>query len=71
MKNNKEKMELVKKLRAENEEELKKIYEAMFIFALMWSFGAVLPEDGKVKFSNALKSNVKNIKFPDSKDLCF
>ena len=43
----------------------------MFIFALMWSFGAVLPEDGKVKFSNSLKANVKSIKFPESKDLCF
>jgi len=37
----------------------------------MWSFGAVLSEDGKAKFSNALKSNIKTIKFPDSKDQCF
>jgi len=71
MKQSKEKMELIRKLKSENEDQLKIIYETMFIFALMWSFGAVLPEDGKVKFSNSLKSNVKNIKFPDSKDLCF
>lgn len=71
IKQSKEKMELIWKYKAEDEEKLKIIYEAIFIFALMWSFGAVLSEDGKAKFSNALKSNIKTIKFPDSKDQCF
>lgn len=54
----------VKKLREENrEEDIKQIYEAFFIFALMWSFGAPLTED-KISFNNILKSMSK-IKFPE------
>lgn len=43
----------------------------MFIYALMWSFGGALTNIEKIKFSNSLKSNCKNIKFPESKDLAF
>jgi hypothetical protein len=39
------------------------IYEAYYVFALMWAFGATLLED-KIWFNNMLKSAVK-IKFPD------
>ena len=43
----------------------------MFIYALMWSFGAALTNIEKIKFSNSLKANCKNITFPESKDLAF
>lgn len=43
---------MIKKLKEENkDEEIKNIYEAFFIFAGMWSYGASLDED-KLSFSN-------------------
>ena len=47
-----------------NEEAIKNIYEAFFIFAVMWSFGASLTED-KISFNNMLKHAAK-VKFPDT-----
>lgn len=59
----------MKKLKEENkEEEIKQIYEAFFIFAGMWAFGASLDED-KISFSNGWKSASK-IKFPEG-GTCF
>lgn len=59
----------MKRLKEENnEEEIKKIYEAFFIFAGMWAFGASLDED-KMSFSNGWKSASK-IKFPEQ-GTCF
>ena len=46
------------------EEEIKSIYEAYYIFALMWAFGATLLED-KISFNNMLKSMSK-VKFPEA-----
>jgi dynein heavy chain len=40
------------------------IYEAFFIFAVMWSFGACLTDD-KIGFNGMMKS-VSKIKFPDA-----
>ena len=48
---------------AGKEDDIKQIYEAYYIFALMWAFGATLLED-KISFNNMLKSASK-IKFPD------
>jgi dynein heavy chain len=54
----------IKKLKEDGkEDEIKTIYEAYFIFAVMWSFGAALSED-KISFNNILKSMSK-IKFPE------
>jgi len=53
-----------KKLKEEGkEEDIKQIYEAYFIFAVMWSFGAALSED-KISFNNILKS-ISKVRFPD------
>jgi dynein heavy chain len=49
---------------AGNEDDIKKIYEAYFIFAMMWAFGATLSED-KSWYNGLLKSSSK-VKFPDS-----
>ena len=49
---------------AGNEDDIKKIYDAYYIFALMWAFGATLSED-KTSFNGMLKSSSK-VKFPDS-----
>ena len=46
-----------------NEEKIKEIYEAIFIFAGMWAYGASLDED-KLTFSNHWKGAAK-VKFPD------
>ena len=46
------------------EDDIKQIYEAYFIFAVMWSFGASLTDD-KISFNNILKSASK-IKFPEA-----
>jgi dynein heavy chain len=55
----------LKKLKEDGkEDDIKMIYEAFFIFAVMWSFGAPLTED-KISFNNILKSNSK-VKFPDA-----
>ena len=48
---------------AGKEDDIKQIYEAYYIFAVMWAFGATLLED-KISFNNMLKSASK-IKFPD------
>ena len=54
----------MKKLKSEgNNDDIKIIYEAFFVYAFMWSFGAALDE-GKISFSNRLKSTSK-IKFPE------
>ena len=45
------------------EEEIKTIYEAYFIFAMMWSYGASLTED-KIQFSGMVRS-VSRVKFPE------
>jgi len=56
--------DMMRKYREENkEDEIKTIYEAFFIFAGMWAYGASLDED-KLSFSNSWKGNAK-IKFPD------
>jgi dynein heavy chain len=55
---------LIKKYKDEqNDEKIKEIYEAFFIFAGMWSYGASLDED-KLTFSNQWKGAAK-VKFPD------
>ena len=59
----------MKRLREDGkEEEIKAVYEAFFIFAGMWAFGASLDED-KVSFSNGWKSASK-IKFTEN-GMCF
>jgi dynein heavy chain len=45
------------------DDEIKQIYEAFFVFAGMWSYGASLDED-KLSFSNSWKGMSK-VKFPD------
>jgi dynein heavy chain, axonemal len=71
-KEKKEQSDFIKSLKEKGpEEDLKKIYEAMFIFALMWSFGAAFTNFEKAKFSGSLKAGCKNIKFPESKDEVF
>lgn len=42
----------------------KLIYEGMFVFAMIWSFGAAL-DDQRGAFSNMLKGKSSKIKFPD------
>ena len=55
---------LIKGLKAEGKnDDIKNIYEAFFIFAFMWLFGATVDE-GKILFSGMLKSRVK-IKFAE------
>lgn len=71
IKSNKAQNELMTRLRAEDEDAVKIIYESFFVFAMMWSFGGALPEDLKTGFSNSIKHQAKALKFPDSKDLCF
>lgn len=66
---NKQQSDYMKKLREENNEDaIKQIYEAFFVFAAMWAFGASLNED-KLSFSNSWKSASK-IKFPEQ-GTCF
>ena len=60
----------MKKLREENkEDDIKTIYEAIFIYAVMWSFGMCLTDD-KISFNNMIKSSFKPVKFPDV-GMCF
>ena len=55
----------LKKLREENnEEKIKEIYDAFFVFASMWALGGALDED-KFSFSGQWKSASKMVKFPD------
>lgn len=57
--------EQIKRLKEDGrEDDIKNIYEAYFIFAVMWSFGASLTED-KISFNNILKSQAK-VKFPEA-----
>jgi dynein heavy chain, axonemal len=49
---------------AGKEDEIKMIYEAYYIFALMWAFGATLL-DGKIAFNSQLK-NASKIRFPEA-----
>jgi len=54
----------MKKLKEENaDDKLKEIYEAFFVFAVMWSYGGSLDED-KISFSGSIKNNSK-VKFPE------
>jgi dynein heavy chain len=61
--NRKDLIVYMKSLQAERNEDIKDIYDAYFIYAFMWSFGASL-SDGRISFSSTLKSKAK-IKFPD------
>lgn len=56
--------DMMKRYKEDNkEDEIKTIYEAFFVFAGMWAYGASLDED-KLAFSNSWKGCSK-IKFPD------
>jgi hypothetical protein len=57
----------LKKLKEEQQiDRIKEIYEAFFVFATIWSYGASLDED-KNSFSNQMKSLVNgNLKFPEN-----
>jgi len=59
--------DFLKKLKEEAQvDRIKEIYEAFFIFAAMWAFGAALDED-RVSFSNGIKSLTNgNLKFPEA-----
>lgn len=61
--------DFLKRLKDDNQvERIKEIYEAFFIFATMWAYGASLDED-RVSFSNSIKSLVPtggNLKFPEA-----
>lgn len=50
---------------ANKEEDVKMIYEAYFVFALMWAFGATLL-DGKISFNSFIKNTMKSAKFPEA-----
>jgi len=51
---------------AGKDDDIKLIYEAYFVFAIMWSFGAALTED-KLSFSTSLKVQIaKSFKIPDA-----
>lgn len=55
---------LIKGLKAEGKnDDIKIIYEAFFVYAFMWSFGAAVDE-GKISFSSMMKSRSK-VKFPE------
>jgi dynein heavy chain len=57
--------EHMKMLKVEQEEEkIKIIYEALFVFGVMWAYGATLSED-KVSFGGQLRGNCAKVKFPD------
>ena len=57
--NNKAQNDHYKKLKEEGkEDDIKLIYEAFFVFALMWSYGASLSGD-KLQFSNSVKNQAK------------
>lgn len=59
----KDQIEHVKKLREDDEDAIKLIYEGFFVYAMIWSFGGSLTED-RISFSNLLKGLTK-IKFPE------
>ena len=61
---------LMKKLKSENDDEyIKRIYEAYFIYAFMWSFGGACDDDSYISFNSIIKNKAK-IKFPDQ-GLCY
>jgi len=65
LKQDKVKYDHLKKLREENnEEKIKEIYDAFFVFASMWALGGALDED-KLSFSGQWKAASKMVKFPD------
>ena len=69
LQSNKQQNDYMKRLKEDTkEDEIKTIYEAFFIFAGMWAFGASLAED-KNSFSNSWKSGSK-VKFPEN-GTCF
>lgn len=57
----------LKKLHEENkEDDIKTIYEAFFIFGLMWAYGGALEED-KISFSGIIKGLAgSNVPFPQA-----
>ena len=56
--------DMIKKYKEENkEEDIKNIYEAFFIFAGMWAYGASLNED-KLSFNGMWKGMAK-VRFPE------
>ena len=59
--------DFLKRLKEEGQvDRIKEIYEAFFVFAAMWAYGASLDED-KVSFSNSIKSLTNgNLKFPEA-----
>jgi len=60
----KDQIEVIKNLKEQNnDDKIKEIYEAFFIFAVMWSFGGPLTDD-KISFNNYIKSASK-VKFPE------
>jgi hypothetical protein len=60
----KEKQEFMKSLKEQDRiDDIKLIYEAFFIFGLMWAFGAPLNE-GRIPFSNSVRGMSKP-KMPD------
>ena len=56
----------MKRLKEEgNADKIKEIFEAFFIFALMWSYGASLDED-KNSFNGSIRAIITgNLKFPE------
>jgi dynein heavy chain len=62
---NKAQNDMMKRYKEENnEEKIKEIYEAFFLFAGMWAYGASLDED-KLSFNGQWKGMAKTVKFPD------
>ena len=60
----------MKRLNAEGDDDyIKRIYEAFFIYAFMWSFGGACDDDSYISFNSMLKNKAK-IKFPDQ-GLCY
>lgn len=53
----------MKRLREEDEDAIKAIYEGFFVYAFIWSFGGALSED-RLMFSNMLRG-LSKIKFPE------
>ena len=53
----------MKKIKEEDEDLLKTIYEGFFVYAFIWAFGGSLSED-RLMFSNMLRG-LSKIKFPE------
>lgn len=65
----KEHIEHVKRIKEEDEELLKTIYEGFYVFAYIWAFGGSLSED-KLVFSGSVKAASK-VKFPEEQGLVY